>query len=203
MKAISEEEVQYPPAFNKDKWYRVPYLRGSNTTHQIYICRKLLQAPCVCCGQDHSEAEIMKDDLTGEEYGKYTCEVSRVCGKSFSDAVRDGGIYRHIPCPHLFALRYGFQINDVTLAWEVFMEKGYGTCIPYRKLRTLWEEVMDICKSERESWTFKRDTTWRPNTNINNNGGGSSESEDIMSEEDSRKDLTDDSTKWVSPNSNL
>jgi hypothetical protein len=83
------------------------------------------------------------------------------------------------------------------------MEKGYGSCIPYRKLRTLWEEVMDICKSERESWTFKRDTTWRPNTNINNNGGGSSESEDIMSEEDSRKDLTDDSTKWVSPNSNL
>jgi meiotically up-regulated gene 157 (Mug157) protein len=84
------------------------------------------------------------------------------------------------------------------------MEKGYGNCIPYRKLRTLWEEIMEICKSERESWTFKRDTTWKSNTNINN-GEGSSIVEGIMAEEDSRNDPTEqmNSTKWVSPKSNF
>jgi hypothetical protein len=206
VKAVSEEEDQYPSTFKKDKWYSVPYLRGSDSTHQIYICRKILQAPCVCCGQDHPEAEIMKDDMTGEEYGKYTCEVSRVNGKSFAEAVMEKGKYRHIPCPQLFALRNGFQTSDVTLAWDIFMEKGYGNCIPYRKLRTLWEEIMEICRSEKESWTFKRDITWIPNTAVNSAGGdGSSEMEDTMSEEDSRNDPTEqmNSTKCISPKSNF
>ena len=148
----------------------------------------------------------MTDDLTGEEYGKYTCEVSRVNGKSFADAVMEEGKYRHIPCPHLFALRNGFQISDVALAWDIFMEKGYGNCIPYRKLRNLWEEIMDICRSERESWTFKRDTTWKPNTTVNNAGDdGSISMEDIMSEEDSRNDPSEqmNSTKCISPKSNF
>ena len=117
----------------------------------------------MCCGQDHPEAEIAKDETTGEEYGKYTCEVSRVRGKSFSNAVMEGGLYRHIPCPHLFALHNGYQMSDIALAWDIFMEKGYGNCIPYRKLRNLWEEIKETCRLERESWTFTRDTTWKPN----------------------------------------
>ena len=198
MKAVSEEEDQEPSAFNKDKWYRIPYLRGSNATHHIYICRKLLQAPCVCCGQDHPEAEIIRDETTGEEYGKYTCEVSRVRGKSFSNAVMEGGLYRHIPCPYLFALRNGYQISDIALAWDIFMEKGYGTCIQYRKLRMLWEEIKEICELERGSWMFKRDNTWRPNGNIFNieNMLSEEEEEEATAEEESRKDpQPSDSTK--------
>jgi hypothetical protein len=178
-------------AFNKDKWYRIPYLKGSSTTHHIYICRKLLQAPCVCCGQDHPEAEITRDETSGEEYGKYTCEVSRVCGKSFSNAVMEGGIYRHIPCPHLFALRNGYQMSDIALSWDIFMEKGYGHCIPYRKLRMLWEEISEICKSERESWTFKRDNTWKPQANNAYDEEGEAEQQFIVDKLDESTDIPD------------
>jgi hypothetical protein len=132
----------------------------------------------VCCGQDHPEAEIAKDETSGEEYGKYTCEVSRVCGKPFSNAVIEGGIYRHVPCPHLFALRNGYQMSDIALAWDIFMEKGYGNCIPYRKLRVLWEEIKEICESERGAWRFKRDNTWRPNVHTLNNGNVLNEEND-------------------------
>jgi hypothetical protein len=139
----------------------------------------------------------MLDDTTGEEYGKYTCEVSRVCGKSFTDAVVEGGKYRHIPCPHLFALKYGYQISDVALAWDIFMEKGYGHCIPYRKLRTLWEEIAEICEIEKSSWTFTRDLTWTP---INSNN------EDMTTNvEEEEEDIVDndDSTKCELKNSNF
>jgi hypothetical protein len=134
----------------------------------------------------------MKYDTTEEEYGKYICEVSRVCGKSFTDAVVEGGKYRHIPYPQLFALKYGYQINDVALAWDISMEKGYGHCIPYRKLRTLWEEIVDTCEVERSSWTFTRDLIWKPN--ISNNEDMITNVED--EEEDMDSDSNDnDSTK--------
>jgi len=139
------------------------------------------------------------DETTGEEYGKYTCEVSRVRGKSFSNAVMEGGLYRHIPCPYLFALRNGYQISDIALAWDIFMEKGYGTCIQYRKLRMLWEEIKEICELERGSWMFKRDNTWRPNGdifNIENMLSEEEEEEETTAEEESRKDpQQSDSTK--------
>ena len=142
----------------------------------------------------------MIDDTTGEEYGKYTCDVSRVCGKSFTDAAVEGGKYRHIPCPQLFALKYGYQISDVALAWDIFMEKGYGYCIPYRKLRTLWEEIVETCEVERSSWTFTRDLTWKPNISINENM--------ITNVEDDEEDLDNDSdgkdsTKCELENSNF
>ena len=151
----------------------------------------------MCCGQGHPEAEIAKDETTGEEYGKYTCEVSRVRGKSFSNAVTEGGLYRHIPCPYLFALRNGYQMSDIALAWDIFMEKGYGNCIQYRRLRMLWEEIKEICEIERNSWIFKRDNTWRPNSDILNIGNISSEEEEETTvEEESRKDPQhSDSTK--------
>jgi hypothetical protein len=175
-------------------------LRGSNTTHQIYICRKLLQSPCVCCGKDHPEAEIVKDDKTNEEYGRYTCEVSKVLGKSFSNAVMEDGQYRHIPCPRLFALRNGYQLNDIRLAWDTFMEKGYGHCIPYRRLRMLWEEILTICEEERASWTFTRDLRWKP-------PGGKDPKEEMIEVDDmdieEGQDPKDYSTKWEPAKSNF
>jgi hypothetical protein len=109
----------------------------------------------------------------------------------------EGGLYRHIPCPHLFALRNGYQISDIALAWDIFMEKGYGNCIQYRRLRMLWEEIKEICELERSSWMFKRDNTWRPNGDILNIGNIlSEEEEETTIEEESRKDLQQsDSTK--------
>ena len=195
MTAVSEEEeVHKFSKSSKDKWYRIPYLRGSNTIHQLYICRKLLQAPCVCCGQNHPEAEIAIDEETGAEYGRYTCDVSKVCGKSFTYAVTEEGIDRHIPCPKLFALRYGYQMSDIALAWDIFMEKGYGHCIPYRKLRNLWEDIVVTCEEERAAWTFTRDNSWRPNTN------DEGEEEEMEEEQDLKQD---DPTKWELAKSNF
>ncbi len=164
MIAVKEEEQEQMSAtFSEDSWYRIPSLQGVGSSYEIYICRKLLKSPCVCCGQeDHSEARIVKDETTGEEHGEYICEVSRVHGKSFSEAVAKEGIYRHVPCPQKFALKNGFQLSEIALAWDIFMEKGYGHHIPYRLLRVLWEEIKTICEEERISWTFTRDDRWRP-----------------------------------------
>ena len=126
--------------------------------------------------------------------------MSRVCGKSFTNAVTEGGIYRHIPCPKLFALRNGYQVSDIALSWDIFMEKGYGHCIPYRKLRNLWEEIVETCEEERAAWTFTRDNTWKPKVN-------NTEDTDLL--EENHKEIDegnlneDDSSKSVPQNSNF
>ena len=159
---MKEEEDQTSSIFSEDSWYRIPCLTGVESSYEIYICKKLLKAPCVCCGQDHPEARVIRDEITGEEHGEYICEVSRVCGKSFGEAVSEEGVYRHVPCPRRFSLRNGYQLSDIALSWDVFMERGYGHHIPYRRLRTLWEEIITICEEERSSWTFTRDNRWKP-----------------------------------------
>ena len=120
--------------------------------------------------------------------------MSKVCGKSFTYAVTEEGMYRHIPCPKLFALRYGYQMNDIALAWDIFMEKGYGHCIPYRKLRNLWEEIVVTCEEERTAWTFTRDNSRKPITN------DESEEEEMEEEQDLKQD---DPTKWELSKSNF
>jgi hypothetical protein len=148
--------------FSEENWYRIPCLLGAESGYEMYICKKLLKSPCVCCGQDHPEARIVRNETTGEEQGEYICEVSRVHGKSFGEAVSEEGVYRHVPCPQRFALRNGYQLSDIALSWDIFMEKGYGHHIPYRRLRMLWEEIMTICEEERRSWEFTRDNRWKP-----------------------------------------
>jgi hypothetical protein len=75
------------------------------------------------------------------------------------------------------------------------MDKGYGHCIPYRRLRNLWEEVVECCEEERASWTFTRDNTWKPNI-----GRSAEENEKEESIEDD-VDLEVESTKWEPSNS--
>ena len=164
MTAVKEEEGHVSSTFNEDNWYRIPCLLGTQSSYEIYICRKLLTSPCVCCGQDHPEARIVRNKETGEEHGEYICDVSRVYGKSFREATSANEIYRHVPCPQKFALRNGYQLSDVASSWDTFMEKGYGHHISYRKLRTLWEEIKTIFEEEKDSWTFTRDVSWKPKT---------------------------------------
>jgi hypothetical protein len=85
-------------------------------------------------------------------------------------------------------------MNDIALAWEIFMEKGYGHCIPYRKLRNLWEEIVVTCEEERATWTFTRDNSWKPITNDEN------EEEEMEEEQDLKQD---DPTKWELSKSNF
>ena len=121
--------------------------------------------------------------------------MSRVLGKSFSNAVIEVGAERHIPCPKLFALRNGYQLDDIRLAWDLFMDKGYGHCIPYRRLRTLWEEVVECCDEERASWTFTRDNRWKPII------GRSAEENEKEESIDDDIDRENESTKWEPSNS--
>ena len=112
----------------------------------------------------------------------------------------EDGKYRHIPCPRLFALHNGYQLNDIRLAWDIFMEKGYGHCIPHRRLRMLWEEIITICEDERASWTFTRDLRWKPP------GEKKYKEEGLNQEEidaETSQDLKEDSTKWEPSKSNF
>ena len=140
----------------------------------------------MCCGQDHPEAKIGRNEITGGEQGEYICEVSRSYGKSFGEAVSEEGKYRHVPCPQRFALRSGYQLSEVALAWDIFMEKGYGHHIPHRRLRVLWEEIKTICEEERNSWTFTRDNRWKPPNRVDDG----KDIDDMVTEDDLEESTT-------------
>jgi len=110
---------------------------------------------CSCCG--HPEHGMLREitDENGLTKLEYNCPVSLYINWESCLILRRRA-EKYWISPHKFAEYYGYNIDEVNSAFDIYRTCGYGRWNTKEDNDELKEGIINICLETRSTWTFKR-----------------------------------------------